>query len=61
MKSSFYCFTVNVLVDLRLIAVATERRRLVPLNPIPTGKPTQLLNVAMDIPPVMRVDLIRPV
>ena len=52
---------MNVLVDLRLIAVATERRRLVPLNPIPTGKPTQLLNVAMDIPPIMTVDLIRPV
>ena len=61
MESCFSCFTVNVLVDLRVIAVATERRRLVLLNPIPTAKPTPLLNAATNIPPVMMVDMIRPV
>ena len=56
MESCFTCFTVNVLVDLGVIADSTERRRLVPLNPLPTGKPTPPAKAAMDIPPVMTTD-----
>ena len=61
MESCFPCFTVNVLVDLRVIPVVTERKRLVPFNPMPTDEPTQLTNAAIDISPVMAVDAVRPV
>ena len=40
---------------------ARERRRLVPLRVIPTGRPTPLVNAATEIPPVVTVDVIRPV
>ena len=37
-----------------------EKSRLVPLNAIPTGRPTPLANAAMEIPPAITVDVIRP-
>ena len=43
------------------MAVARERSRLVPLKAIPTGNPTPLANAAIEIPPVITVDVIRPV
>ena len=57
----FSYFMVKILKDLRVMAVATERIRLVPLQAIPTGNPTPLANAAIDIPPVIIVDVIRPV
>ena len=44
-----------------MMTVARERSRLVPLKAIPTGKATPLANVAIEIPPVITVDVIRPV
>ena len=61
MESCFSCFTVKILKDSRVIAVARERSRLVPLKAIPTGNPTPLANAAIEIPPVITVDVIRPV
>ena len=46
---------------LRVMEVARERSRLVPLKAMPTGNPTPLANAAMLIPPVITVDVIRPV
>ena len=43
------------------MAVARERRRLVPLKAIPKGNPTLLANAAIEIPPVITVDVSRPV
>ena len=43
------------------MAVARERSRLAPLKAIPTGNPTPLTNAAILIPPVITVDIIRPV
>ena len=43
------------------MAVARERSRLAPLKAIPTGNPTPLANAAILIPPVITVDIIRPV
>ena len=43
------------------MAVAREKSRLVPLKAIPTDNPTQLANAAIDIRPVITVDVIRPV
>ena len=43
------------------MAVARDRSWLVPLKAIPTGNPTPLANATIDIPPVMNVDVIRPV
>ena len=43
------------------MAVARERSRLVPLKSIPTGNPTPLANAAIEVPPVITVDVIRPV
>ena len=61
MASCFSCFTVKILKDLRVMAVTRERSRLVPLKAIPTGNPTPLANAAIEIPPVITVDVIRPV
>ena len=61
MESCFSCFTVKILKDFRVMAVARERSRLVPLKAIPTGNPTPLEYAAMLIPPVMTIDLIKPV
>ena len=57
----FSCFTVKILKDFRVMAVARERSRLVPLKAIPTGNPTPLANAAIEIPPVITVDVIRSV
>ena len=58
--SCFFCFEVKVLKDFRVLGVARERSRLVPLKVIPTGNPTPLTNAVIDIPPVITVDVIRP-
>ena len=42
------------------MAVARERSRLVPLKAIPTDNLTPLANAAIEIPPVIAVDVIRP-
>ena len=52
---------MKILKDFRVMAVARERSRLVPLKAIPTGNPTPLANAAIEIPPVITVDVIRPV
>ena len=44
-----------------LKAVARQRSSLVPLKAIPAGNPTPLANAAIEIPPVITVDGIRPV
>ena len=45
-----------------MIAVARERSRLVPLKGKPTSNPTPVANAAViEIPPVITVDVIRPV
>ena len=54
----FSCFTVRLLKDFHVIAVARERSRLVPLKAILTGNPTLLANAAIEIPPVITVDVI---
>ena len=61
MVSCFSCFTVKVLKDVRVMAVARERSRLLPLRVMPTGRPTPLAKAAVAIPPVITVDLINPV
>ena len=43
------------------MTVARERSRLVPLMAMPTGRPTPLANAAIEIPPVITVDVIKPV
>ena len=43
------------------MTVAREKSRLVPLKAIPTGRPTPLANAAIETPPVITVDVIRPV
>ena len=52
---------MKILKDFRVMAVARERSRLAPLKAIPTGNPTPLANAAILIPPVITVDIIRPV
>ena len=52
---------MNILKDFRVMAVARERSRFVPLKAIPTGNPTPLANAAIEIPPVITVDVIRAV
>ena len=54
-------FMVKILKDFCEMAVAREISRLVPLKAIPTGNPTPLPNAAIEIPPVITVDVIRPV
>ena len=57
--SCFFCFTMKILKDFRVIAVG--RSRLVPLKAIPTGNQTALAKAVIEIPPVATVDAIRPV
>ena len=45
----------------RVMAVGRERIRLVRLKAKATGNPTPLANAAIEIPPVITVDVIRPV
>ena len=61
MELRFSCFTVKVLKDFHVMAAARERSRLVSPKAMPTGGPTQLPNTAIEIPPVITVDVIRPV
>ena len=61
MASCFSCFMVKVLKDFYVMNVDRERSRLVPLKTMPTGRPTPLANAAVEIPPVIIVDVIRPV
>ena len=58
MELCFSCFTVKVMVDFHMMTVAREITRLVPLNAMPTGRPTPLANAAMLIPPLITVDVI---
>ena len=60
MESCFSYFMVKILKDFRVMAVARERIRLVPLKAIPTGNPTPLANAAMLIPSMITVDVIKP-
>ena len=52
---------MKILKDFLEMAVAREGSRLVPLKAIPTGNPTPLANPVIEIPPVLIVDVIRPV
>ena len=61
MELCFSCFTVKVFKDFCVMIVARDRSRLVPLKAAPTGRPTPLANAAIEIPPVITVDVIRPV
>ena len=47
--------------DFRVMTVAGERSRLVQPKAAPTGRPTPLANAAIEIPPVITVDVIKPV
>ena len=60
-ESCFSCFKMNILKDFCVMEVAREKSRLVPLKVIPTNNPTPLANAAIDILPVITVDVIRPV
>ena len=59
--SCFSCFTANVLNGFHLIAGAREQIRLVSLNAIPTGRLIPLANAVVESPPVIVVDVVRPV
>ena len=59
MELCFSCFTVKILKDFRVMAVAREKSRIVPPKAIPTGNPTTLANAAIEIPPVMTTDVIK--
>ena len=61
MASCFSCFTVKVLKDFRVMTVARERSRLVSLRAIKTDRATPLANAAIEIPPVVNFDVIKPV
>ena len=52
---------VKFLKDFRVMTVARERSRIVPLKVMLTGKSTPLANPAIEIPTVFTVDVIRPV
>ena len=52
---------MKILKDLSVMINVRERSRLVPLKAISTGNPTPLTNAAMLIPPVITIDVIRPV
>ena len=59
--SCFSCFTVNILKEFRVMTFAREKSRLVPPKTMSTGSPTPLAGAAIEIPPVITVDVIRPV
>ena len=61
MASCFSSFTVKDSKDFCVMTVARERRRLVLLKAMLTGRPKPLANAAIEIPPAITVDLIRPV
>ena len=60
MALCFSCFTVKVLKDFCVMTIAREKSRLVPLKAMPTGRPAPLANAAIEIPPVITVNVIRP-
>ena len=41
------------------MVVAREKSSVVPLNAIPTGRPASLANKAIEIPPVITIDVTR--
>ena len=43
------------------MTIARERSRLVPIKAMPAGSPTPLANGAIEVPPGITVDVIRPV
>ena len=43
----FSCFTVKILEDFCVMTVARERRKLVSLKAVPTGRPAPLANAAI--------------
>ena len=59
MALCFSCFMVKDLEDFRVMTVARERNRPVPLKAMPTGRQTALTNPAIKISPVITVDIIR--
>ena len=61
MESCFSFFTVKVFKDFRVMTIARERSKLVPLGTMPTGRPTSLASAAIEISPVITVDVIKPV
>ena len=61
MELCFSCFTVKVLKDFRVMTVARERSKIDPLKVMPTGRPTLPGNAAIEIPPVITVNVIKPV
>ena len=60
MELCFSCFTVKVLKDFRVMAVARERSKLVPLKAMSMGNSTPLANAAINILPVNTIDVIKP-
>ena len=61
MASCFSCIMVKVLKDFRVMTITGERRRLVPLKTMATGRPTPLGNAAIETPLLITVDVVRPV
>ena len=61
MESCFSYFTVKVLKDFCVMTVSRERSMVVPLKAMSTGRPTLLANAAIEIPPVITLDVIKPV
>ena len=57
----FFLLYCKELKDFRVIVVARERIKLVPLKAMPMGNPTPLANASIDIPPVINVDVIKRV
>ena len=57
----FFLLYCKELKDFRVIVVARERIKLVPLKAMPMGNPTPLANASIDIPPVINVDVIKHV
>ena len=58
---AFFSSYLKSLKDFRVMAVARQRIRLVPLKAIPIDKLTPLANAVIKIPPVITVDVIKPV
>ena len=61
MALCFPCFTVRVCKDFRVATVEREKNALNPAKAAPTGRPTLLTDVAIEVPPVITADIIKPV
>ena len=59
--SCCFCFTVRILKDFLVMTVARERSSPALSKTAPTGRPTQVANAAVDIPPVITANVIRSV